>query len=57
MADFYSHTYGRLCWECKKELQTMYCTDIGDFMRTPKKEAASQENINNWERIVDNEFQ
>lgn len=53
MCDFYSHTYGYLCSECKTELES-FDGGIGDFMFSEKGSASDK----SWwvEEVVNKEF-
>ncbi len=54
MCDFYSHTYGYLCRECKQELiESPTVRSITEFMDSPKVE----EDINPyWEEEINETF-
>jgi hypothetical protein len=47
MCDYYSHTHGYLCWECRDELLNSYYqyNSIYAFMGTPKNKVNSFEGL------------
>lgn len=53
MCDFYSHTYGYLCYECKTELENTPMTDFESFMRSAKCTYPSK---SAWVNSVNDEF-
>lgn len=53
MCDFYSHTHGYLCYECKEELVGLGPTNIEDFMQSEKW---SPWVADDWKQAVDIEF-
>ena len=53
MCDFYSHTHGYLCWECKEELEEFTDGGIGDFMHSEKHSNVKRKD---WTDIVSDEF-
>ncbi len=53
MCDFYSHTYGYLCWECKNELENTPMTNFESFMQSAK---CTYPDKSSWEESVNSEF-
>lgn len=53
MCDFYSHTYGYLCYECKNELENTPMTDLQSFMLSSKCTYPAK---NDWVEKVNAEF-
>lgn len=53
MCDFYSHTYGYLCWECKNELENTPMTDFANFMQSSK---VTWPDKSIWQDKVNSEF-
>lgn len=49
MCDHYSHEHGHICNECLNELRDKPCTDIGQFMETPKEDI---EYFGEWEDVI-----
>lgn len=53
MCDFYSDTFGYLCYSCKTELIALGPVDIYAFMGSVKPMMVDK---HHWEDIVDEEF-
>ena len=56
MCDYVSHRYGYLCWECLEELKDNPCTDIEEFMGTPREKVWTVDVQEQWEAMIDEEF-
>lgn len=53
MCDFYSHTYGYLCRECKTELENTAMIDFASFMQSVK---CTYPDKKIWQDKVNSEF-